>query len=162
MKATFYSEQEKALFEKKAKVSLILAIVFSFLAIVGFLLTVLLSTYETKILWMVFGCLFCLIAFSFSFLFFAQRKRRINGLSLYKKILLEEGEVYKGKILSIKDKPIALADGLESYPVEVGLGNDEKKIFYLSSDKRSAFGFEPDSVCSFRVVSLYIKEIENA
>ncbi len=162
MKASFYTEQEKTVFEKKTRISLVLGIVFLSLTAIGFALTIILSTYETKILWMVFGCLFCIIAFSLAFLFFAQWKRRANGLGLYKKILADEGEICKGRVLSIKEKPIALAGGLESYPLEVEVGRDQKRVLYLSSDKRGAFNIEVGSIYSFRVSSLYIKEIEDA
>lgn len=162
MKAVFYNEQEAALLAKKVRQSLVLAIVFLSLAVIGFLLTVILSTYETKILWMVFGTVFCLITFCLSFLFFVQRKRRADGLLLYRKILSEEGETYEGRILSIKERPIVLANSFEVYPLEVGFGGDEKKILYLSSDKRKEFDYRADSVYSFKIVSLYIKEIEDA
>lgn len=162
MKASFYTEQEKTVFEKKTRMSLILGIVFLSLTAIGFALTIILSTYETKLLWMVFGCIFCIIAFSLSFLFFAQWRRRANGLGLYKKILIDDGEICKGRVLSIKDKPIVLAGGLESYPLEVEVGRDEKRVLYLSSDKKWTFDIEVGSVYSFRVASLYVKEIEDA
>ncbi len=162
MKAVFYSQEEATLFEKKSKTSLILAILFLVFALIAFALSLFLSTYETKLLWMVFGCFLSLVPFCLSFLFFVQRKHRLDGLYLYRQILKEQGEPYEGTILSIKDYPITLANSFEVYEIEVELAPEEKKIFYVSSDKRKAFDFEENKSYRFLIVSLYIKEIEHA
>ncbi len=162
MKASFYTEEEASLFERKSKVSLILAILFLAFAVIAFTLSILLSSYETKLLWMIFGCFLSLVPCCLSFLFFMQRKHRLDGLYLYRQILNEEGESYEGTILSIKDYPITLANSFEVYEIEVELAPEEKKIFYVSSDKRKAFDFEIGKRYRFLIVSLYIKEIENA
>ncbi len=162
MKTSFYAAEEIGSAERKMKASLWLGVAFAFLSSASFALAIALSTYETKLLWMVFGCSSCLVCFSFSFLFFAQWKRRSNSLALYRKVLEEEGEVFEGKLLSIEKRPIILANGYEAYPLEVEISREEKKVFYLSSDKRDAFPFEIGRIYSFRVVSLYVKEVFDA
>lgn len=162
MKTAFYTKEEASLFEKKSKISLALAILFLAFAVIAFALSVLLSAYETKLLWMIFGCFLCLVPFCLAFLFFMQRKHRLDGLYLYRQILEEQGEAYEGTILSIKEHPITLANSFEVYEIEVELAPEEKKIFYISSDKRKAFDFEISKRYRFQIVSLYIKEIENA
>ncbi len=162
MKAAFYTKEEASVYEKKSKVSLALAILFLSFAAIAFTLSILLSSYEAKLLWMIFGCFLSLVPFCLSFLFFAQRKHRLDGLYLYRQILDGQGDSYEGTILSIKDYPITLANSFEVYEIEVELAPEEKKIFYISSDKRKAFDFEISKRYRFLVVSLYIKEIENA
>lgn len=162
MKVAFYTKEEASLFEKKSKASLVLGVLFLAFAAIAFTLSILLSSYETKLLWMIFGCFLSLVPFCLSFLFFAQRKHRLDGLYLYRQILDEQGDSYEGAILSIKDYPITLANSFEVYEVEVELAPEEKKIFYISSDKAKAFDFETSKRYRFLVVSLYIKEIENA
>ncbi len=162
MKKSFYSKEEVLVFEKKSKTSLVLAIIFLVFAVLAFALSILLSAYETKLLWMIFGCFLSLVPFCLSFLFFMQRKHRLDGLFLYRQILKEQGEPYEGTVLLIKEHPITLANSFEVYEIEVELGPEEKKIFYLSSDKQKESGIVPGQRYRFLIVSLYIKEIEDA
>ncbi len=162
MKTSFYSEQEACLFEKKCKLSFAFFIVFLFLLAIVFALAIVLATYETKLIWMIAGSVFCIVTFSFAFLFFMQWRRCKESLGLYRKILAEEAEPYRGTVTFIKDHPITLANSFEVFEVEVDLGSDDKKIFYLSSDKKGAFEFKTNQTYLFWVASLYIKEIADA
>lgn len=162
MKRMLYSQEEASAFEKKSRQSLVLALLFLAFALASFLLSLLLSAYETKLLWMALGCFLTLVPFCCSFLFFMQRKHRQDGLFLYRQILSEVGEAYEGVILSIKDHPITLANSFEVYEVEVALTPEERKIFYVSSDKREACDFHINEPYRFLIVSLYIKGIEHA
>ena len=162
MKTSFYLEQEACLFEKKCKLSLALFIVFLSLFAIVFTLPIVLATYETKFIWMIVGSVFCIVTFSFGFLFFMQWRRRKESLGLYRKILTEKAELYQGTVNFIKDHPITLANCFEVFEVEVDLGSDNKKIFYLSSDKKGTFELKANQTYLFWVASLYIKEIDNA
>ena len=162
MKTSFYSEQEACVFEKKCKLSLALFFAFLSTFAIAFVLTIVLATYETKLAWMVAGSIACIIPFAFAFLFFMQWRRRKESLGLYRKILGEEPEAYRGTVIAIKDYPITLANSFEVFEVEVELGNDNKKIFYLSSDKKGAFEIKLNQTYLIWVTSLYIKEIDNA
>lgn len=162
MKRVFYSEDELALGKKKCKQSLFCCAIFFSLAVIAFALSILLATFERKIMWMVLGCFLSIVPFSLSFLFFFQYRRRSESVCMYKQILNEEGETYKGAVTAIKEHPITLSNSFEVYEVEVTLDPQNMKIFYLSSDKIKGCGIEIGNYYSFRIVSLYIKEIEHA
>lgn len=162
MKRVFYSEDELTLGKKKSKQSFFCCLIFFSLAVIAFALSILLATYENKIMWMVLGCCLSLVPFALSFLFFFQYRRRSDSARLYKRILGEEGEIYQGTVTEVKEHPVTLSNSFEAYVVEVALDPQNKKIFYLSSDKIKDCCIEAGNYYSFRIVSHYIKEIEHA
>ncbi len=162
MKTSFYSEQEARLFERKCKLSFALFITFLVLFAGVFALAIVFATYETKFVWMVIGCVLSVVMFCFAFLFFTQWKRRKESICLYRKILAEEAKPYRGTVIEAKNYPISLTKGLEAFEIEVELDPDNKKIFYLSSDKKGIFELKLNQTYLFWVASLYIKGVDDA
>ncbi len=158
---SLYSKEEADIYEKKAKRSLVYSIIFFLLFAAAFALTIILSTYEWQLFWMLFGSFLSLVPFALSFLFFFQRKKRLDALFIYRQILVADGEKVAGKYLSIATYPITMPNGYEVYELTIDSEGEVRK-FYLLSAKRNRLTLEEGHSYRFNVVSNYLKEYEDA
>lgn len=158
---SLYSKKEADLYEKKAQRSLLYSIVFFLLFVMAFTLAVILSNYEWQLFWMLFGSFLSIVPFAFSFLFFFQRKKRLDALYIYRQILMADGEKMIGTYRDTSAYPITLPNGFEVYELIVDLEGEVRK-FYVPSSKREALILEEGRSYCFIVVSNYLKEYIDA
>lgn len=158
---SLYSKEEAELYRKKANKSLILSILFFLLFVSAFASVIVLSTYDWKLFWMIFGSFFCLVPFALSFLFLLQRKHRLDALYIYRQILDQEGEGKVGLYRGISSNPITLPNGFEVYELEVEIEGESRK-YYVSASKKDGLTLESDRSYRFRIVSNFVKGYEDA
>ncbi len=158
---SLFSKKEAELYEKKAQRSLLYSIVFFLLFVMAFALIIVLSNYEWQLFWLLFGSFLSTVPFLFSFLFFFQRKKRLDALCIYRQILMTDGEKIIGTYRGISAYPITLPNGFEVYELIVDLEGEVRK-FYVPSSKRDALNLEEGSSYCYIVVSNYLKEYIDA
>ncbi len=158
---SLYSLEEATLYQKKANKSLALSILFFVLFALAFAFVIVFSTYDWKLFWMVFGSFFCLVPFALSFLFFLQRKHRLDALYIYRQILDQQGESKVGLYRDICPDSITLPNGFEVCEVVVEIEGENRK-YYVPFSKKDKLSLENDHCYRFCVVSNFIKEYEDA
>ena len=157
---SLYSQSEIEKSRKNGTKCLVFAVVSLILFALAASLSIVLATYETKMLWMVLGSFLSIVPLATAFLFFFKRKHILDACFLYQEILSRDGERVCGVYESVSDNVITLQNGFEVYEVSLRIEENIKTVYLLSSQK-GLFNPEEGKPYVFIISSSYLKEWGN-
>ncbi len=160
-KISLVSFNEYESYKNKSKRNLILGIVFLFISLICFVISILLSTYESKILWMILGSFLAIVPLLISLYYFLRRKNELDSAFIYSQLLNEKGEEITALIEDIALEKITLQNGFEVYSIKINYEDNIRNVFVLA-DKFDALSLVINKTYHFCIVSSFVKEISNA
>lgn len=160
-KISLVSLSEYEIYKNKSKRNLIFGIIFLIISLACFVLSILLSTYESKILWMIFGSFLAIVPLLISLYFFLRRKNELDSAFIYSQLLNENGEEITAQIDDIALETITLQNGFEVYSIKIKYEDNKRNVFVLK-DKFDSLSLVINKTYHFCIVSSFVKEISNA
>ena len=152
---SFYLDKDLIYIKKKKKISLLFAILFSFLFVVSFVLFITFSKYKTRTLIKISGSIVLLI-FSFLIITLIFKIHYLSNLSLeYTLINKDKGVLIEGTIVESSSNIITLASKAKAYEITLKL-EEGNRVYYLNENFINPF-IKGQKV-KISIVSNYIKE----
>ncbi len=147
--------------KRSSGIDLLFFFIFLLISFACFILAIILSSYENRYLWMIFGSFLSIVPFIISLCFYFKRKHQLDIAFLYSQLLDNKGEQIIGKVASITEERLTLQNGFEVYTIKIN-SNDHIRSVYLLGDKFDLFKINLNKTYTFIIVSGYLREIIDA
>ncbi len=157
----FLTNLDNEKIKRNSGINLLFFILFLLISFACFALVIILSSYETRVLWMIFGSFLIIVPLIISLCFYFKRKHQLDSAFLYSQLLESNGEEIKGVISSISEESITLQNGFEVYIIKINC-NDNIRSVYLFANKLDLMKIDLSKTYLFNIVSGYLKEIKDA